>query len=249
MSNIEKKTMKKSPIFMFHAVDHHNDVLGVSPSVFENLMRNLQSHYYQGMPLSNFCERLNTSDDQTRICSLTFDDGYASVYESALPLMQTHGHTATVFLTVGHDGHVMEMSGRQMLNWEQIRELHKLGYEIGAHTLTHPDLRRVSDAQLNQEIVDPKTIIEDKLGERVRTFAYPFGYYDARSIDLVAKHYDYAVTTDLRYATRADALHVLPRLETYYLRPRLFQSLIGTSYLPLYMALRALPRALRKRII
>lgn len=237
--------MKKSPIFMFHAVDHHNDVLGVSSAVFENLMRNLQSHHFQGMSLSHFCENLKTVDDDATICSLTFDDGYASVYESALPLMETYGHKATVFLTVGQDGNVMEMSGRQMLNWEQIRELHRLGYEIGAHTLTHPDLRQLNDSQLIQEIVDPKTIIEDKLGDRVRTFAYPFGFYDARSLDLVAEHYDYAVTTELRYTTRADAPHKLPRLETYYLRPRWFQSLIGTSFLPAYMALRALPRALR----
>ncbi len=237
--------MRKSPIFIFHAVDHHDDVLGVSSTVFENLMRNLQSHHYRGITLSKFYETLHTSDDQATICSLTFDDGYASVYESALPLMETYGHKATLFLTVGHDGNVREMSGRQMLNWEQIRELHALGYEIGAHTLTHPDLRTVSDSQLIQEIIDPKMIIEDKLGDRVRTFAYPFGYYDARSFDLVAEHYDYAVTTDLRYTTLADAPHILPRLETYYLRPRWFQSLIGTSYLPLYMSLCALPRALR----
>ena len=239
--------MKKSPIFMFHAVDHHKDVLGVTSTVFENLMRNLNRHHYQGTTLTNFGERLQSSDDHAKLCALTFDDGYASVYESALPLMETYQHKATLFLTVGHDGNVMAMSDRQMLNWNQVRELRKLGYEIGAHTLTHPDLRQLNDSQLIQEIVDPKQIIEDKLGDRVRSFAYPFGFYDIRSAELVAEHYDYAVTTELRYATLTDAPHILPRLETYYLRPTGFQSLIGTSYLPLYMALRAMPRALRKR--
>jgi peptidoglycan/xylan/chitin deacetylase (PgdA/CDA1 family) len=240
--------MKKSPIFMFHAVDHHNDVLGVSSSVFETLMQNLNTHNYQAQTLSNLYEAMKLSDNPANTCALTFDDGYASVYENALPLMEKYQHKATLFLTVGTNGNLMQMSGRQMLNWEQIRELHRMGYEIGAHTLTHPDLRQLSDTQRVKEIIEPKQIIEDKLGDRVTTFAYPFGYYDKQSADLVAEHYDYAVATQLRYAKATDVPHLLPRIETYYLRQKPFQSLMGTATLPLYMAIRALPRWLRSKL-
>lgn len=233
---------------MFHAVDHHNDVLGILPRGFETLMRNLHTHNYHAHTLSNLYDAMKTSGNPANICALTFDDGYASVYENAFPLMEKYQHKATLFLTVGANGHLMEMSGRQMLNWEQIRELHQMGYEIGAHTLTHPDLRGLSDDQRVKEIVEPKQIIEDKLGERVTTFAYPFGYYDKQSADLVAEHYDYAVTTELRYAKVTDVPHLLPRIETYYLRQKPFQSLMGTATLPLYMAIRALPRWLRTQL-
>jgi peptidoglycan/xylan/chitin deacetylase (PgdA/CDA1 family) len=232
---------------MFHAIDHHHDVLGLLPTVFENLMQNLESHHMQGLTLSTLSEAMQTQDNQARFCALTFDDGYASIFENAMPLMEKYQHKATVFLTVGADGDLMEMSGRQMLNWEQIRELHQMGYEIGAHTETHPDLRQISDAQLIKEIINPKKIIEDKLGDAVTTFAYPFGYYDKRSAEMVSEHYDYAVTTELRYAKMTDEHNLLPRLETYYLRPKVCQSLMGSEYLPAYMAMRALPRALRQR--
>lgn len=227
---------------MFHAIDHHNDVLGILPTVFDILMQNLNSHAYQAQTLSN---AMKTSDDQAKNCVLTFDDGYASVYEIASPLMEKYQYNATLFLTVGANGNLMEISGRRMLNWKQVRELHQMGHEIGVHTSTHPDLRQLSNAQLIKEIVDPKKLIEDKLGDRVTTFAYPFGYYDKRSADMVAEHYDYAVTTELRYTKMADSPHLLPRIETYYLRPKLFRSLMGTAYLPLYMAIRAVPRWLR----
>jgi peptidoglycan/xylan/chitin deacetylase (PgdA/CDA1 family) len=59
-------------------------------------------------------------------------------------------------------------------------ELHALGFELGAHSLHHPDLCEVDDATLDAELRGSKEAVETLTGEPCRTFAYPFGLHDAR---------------------------------------------------------------------
>lgn len=67
------------------------------------------------------------------------------------------------------------------LTLDQLRELdaHPL-ITIGAHTVSHPDLRHVTDAELTEELVAGREQLEDWLGHRVTTLAYPFGDTDER---------------------------------------------------------------------
>jgi peptidoglycan/xylan/chitin deacetylase (PgdA/CDA1 family) len=66
-------------------------------------------------------------------------------------------------------------SGPKMLTWEQIREMAKAGITFGAHTVSHPILSRMPLDKAVQEIETSKRTIEDKIGQRVRLFAYPNG--------------------------------------------------------------------------
>lgn len=61
------------------------------------------------------------------------------------------------------------------LNWDQVRELRAAGIDIGAHTITHPILTLIPIDAADTEISDSKTMIENQLGERVSSFAYPNG--------------------------------------------------------------------------
>src|SRR5262249_16152770 len=63
----------------------------------------------------------------------------------------------------------------QMLTWSQVREMAENGYYIGSHTISHPILSRMSIEQAEKEIGESKRMIEQKIGRRVRTFAYPSG--------------------------------------------------------------------------
>jgi hypothetical protein len=63
----------------------------------------------------------------------------------------------------------------RMLTWEQIREMRAAGVEFGAHTMTHPVVSRLTQEQLEHEIVDSKSILEARINERVQHFAFPFG--------------------------------------------------------------------------
>jgi peptidoglycan/xylan/chitin deacetylase (PgdA/CDA1 family) len=74
------------------------------------------------------------------------------------------------------------------VSWDDIREMSRAGIEIGAHTLSHPRLTRLSDDELQREIIGSKRRIEDEIGQRVTSFCYPNGApadYDDRVADAV----------------------------------------------------------------
>ena len=62
-----------------------------------------------------------------------------------------------------------------MMDWDQVREMHKGKVEFGAHTMRHPILTRISLDQVKEEITGSKTRIEEELVEPVLGFAYPNG--------------------------------------------------------------------------
>jgi peptidoglycan/xylan/chitin deacetylase (PgdA/CDA1 family) len=69
----------------------------------------------------------------------------------------------------------------RFMNWDQVRELCRLGFEIGSHTVTHPILSRVPDSQLEWELRESKHRIEAELNRECRLLAYPNGLQpDAR---------------------------------------------------------------------
>jgi GT2 family glycosyltransferase/peptidoglycan/xylan/chitin deacetylase (PgdA/CDA1 family) len=111
---------------------------------------------------------------------LTFDDGYADNAELALPLLQEHGVTATVYVitsAIGKGNHwdIGDLAGRRVLSWQQIRELVDGGLDIGAHTVTHPRLNEVESDEAEREMSASREKLEQSLGAPVHHFAYPYG--------------------------------------------------------------------------
>jgi peptidoglycan/xylan/chitin deacetylase (PgdA/CDA1 family) len=105
---------------------------------------------------------------------LTFDDGHVSNYENALPILVDCGLTATFFVTAGLIG-----TGNTM-NWSQIRALHSAGMEIGSHTVTHRPPALLSDAELRDELLESRRILEDGLGTDVLSISSPTGFFNPR---------------------------------------------------------------------
>ena len=56
---------------------------------------------------------------------------------------------------------------------------------VGAHTVGHPSLPRLSPAEQRAEIEQSRLACEAMTGARVGQFAYPFGHYDAASVQAV----------------------------------------------------------------
>lgn len=63
----------------------------------------------------------------------------------------------------------------QMLTTSQLRQLAACGIGIGAHTVSHPILARITERQARREIADSRAELEAILGDRVGLFAYPNG--------------------------------------------------------------------------
>jgi peptidoglycan/xylan/chitin deacetylase (PgdA/CDA1 family) len=61
------------------------------------------------------------------------------------------------------------------LSWDDVREIVRLGHDIGSHTVTHADLGTLDETQARAELVESKRVLEEQTGRRVRWFAYPYG--------------------------------------------------------------------------
>lgn len=68
-----------------------------------------------------------------------------------------------------------ERPKRLMLTWDEVDALRGLGFSVGAHTVTHPILSRLTPDRAWEEIHGSKAAIEHALGAPVRAFAYPNG--------------------------------------------------------------------------
>lgn len=112
---------------------------------------------------------------------ITFDDGHVDMIKYAMPALKEYDMKAVVFVLgdrsikyANWDGEA-EGTGPELMTGKQIRELRNEGFEIGAHTMTHPDLTKLPYAKVKEEVINSKQEVEDLLGEEVRSFAYPFG--------------------------------------------------------------------------
>ena len=63
-----------------------------------------------------------------------------------------------------------------MVSWDQVTEINAQGIECGAHSHSHRQLDTLPRAMVREEIVQSKQILEDHLGLKINSFAYPFGY-------------------------------------------------------------------------
>jgi peptidoglycan/xylan/chitin deacetylase (PgdA/CDA1 family) len=135
------------------------------------------------LPLNRLLDYLEQAHGwPRRTVAVTFDDGYRDNYEIAAPILKEFDIPATFFITAGAIGTDRVMFWDEHLrdrvpwmNWEQVRALHRQGFEIGSHTMNHTDLGRASREVAWQELTTSKAKLEDELGAQVTLFAYPFG--------------------------------------------------------------------------
>jgi peptidoglycan/xylan/chitin deacetylase (PgdA/CDA1 family) len=112
--------------------------------------------------------------------ALTFDDGMGDNLTAALPLLQELGVPATFYIATGYTGQAnpwMRGDGHRMMTAEELRALAAAGMELGAHTVTHPDLARLDHDACLAEMRGSADALEAMTGRRWPTFAYPYGNY------------------------------------------------------------------------
>lgn len=181
------------PVLLFHSISNAANQkereYHISSPRFRQFMQWLSdTNYKSTTPLE-----LLSGPIDTKKVMITFDDGYEDFYWEGFPCLQQHGLSATVFVVVGRIGATNswdEKDGfrsRRLLSVTQLRELQHQGLTLGSHSLTHPWLPALSDADLRREVVNSKLRLEDLLGSEVTCFAYPSGGMDARVRSAVAK--------------------------------------------------------------
>ena len=213
-------------ILAYHSLDHSRSVLSTSPGIFAEQMKVLRDAGVRVVSLSDVADRKCSNRENEVV--LTFDDGFRNVYQHALPVLQSYGFPATVFLVTDYcektnswPGQTVTIEGESLLAWREIQEMSRAGISFGSHTRTHPDLRKLSMLQAEEELASSKKAIADATGLPVDTFAYPYGAYDAALRNLARQHFRLACSTHLGFVKRDSDLFALERIEMYY-----FQSLL-----------------------
>lgn len=237
-------------------MDESESVISTAPAVFGAQMRALAGRGFTGIAAGRLIDAWDgTATLPERPVVLTFDDGYANVLEHAAPLLADLKFGATVYVVSGSCGTTNDWPDRgaaiprlPLLSWAALADLITGGFEMGAHSVTHQPLTRLSRSEVEREVLGSKEMIEQRLGQAVKTFAYPFGLVSPDAHAAARVGYRAAMGTVLGVARRADDRHCMARVDMYYFRQPAAFRLFGTAAGHAYLGVRALGRAVRARL-
>jgi peptidoglycan/xylan/chitin deacetylase (PgdA/CDA1 family) len=110
------------------------------------------------------------------------------------------------------------LPGGMMMSWQDVKEVHAAGYEIGSHSVSHPTLATIEDdAELDYELIHAARQLKEKAGIDPVVFSYPCGSYDGRVINHTRNAgYKAALAVDRQlYKKDSDDIFAIPRIELY----------------------------------
>ena len=67
---------------------------------------------------------------------------------------------------------------------EMVKEIYNNGFEIGIHSMTHPDMTTLSRSEIKQELSENMRLIEDLTNYTPKLFRPPYGYYNNTLIEV-----------------------------------------------------------------
>jgi peptidoglycan/xylan/chitin deacetylase (PgdA/CDA1 family) len=224
--------MRRPLVLCYHAVSESwPDELGVHPTELARQLRALLLRRFRPASLTD------TIGVRGRLLHVTFDDAYRSVAK-AIPILERHGVPATIFVCTdyarnGRPLAVPELAARaeafprelETMTWDDVRAVAERGIEIGSHTITHPHLPDLADAELVRELRDSRVELEDELGRPCPHLAYPYGETDER-VGEAARQAGYEAAFAL--APRAPGRYAVPRVALYR-KDTLLRAMLKTS--------------------
>jgi peptidoglycan/xylan/chitin deacetylase (PgdA/CDA1 family) len=115
-----------------------------------------------------------------RAALLTFDDGYRSMCTVALPWLLRFGYPAVLFVPTDYIGgfngfDVRYEPAAPICDWDDLRELERLGVSIQSHGASHRAFSKLSLPEQEEELAQSKMTLEAGLEKPVEVFAYPYG--------------------------------------------------------------------------
>lgn len=131
------------------------------------------------------------------LVSLTFDDGWRSIYTNGLPILQKYNFPSTQYLLTSTTDYpdYMTLSMMQAFKTQ--------GSEIASHTVTHPHLPTLNAATLNSELADSQQFLRNQFGsDTAKNFASPYGEYNDSVINAIKTYYRSHRSTDVGYNSK-----------------------------------------------
>jgi peptidoglycan/xylan/chitin deacetylase (PgdA/CDA1 family) len=209
---------------MYHEVSaDHDDAFRkyiVSPRAFRSQMRWLAAAGYTPVTLTSLLSfRAGTEAPPRKPVVITFDDTFTDCAHRAGEVLREYGFAAVFFVVsglVGQPGRWLlaeHRKARAVAGWSDLRELRAAGFELGAHTVTHPRLTQLPPAAVRHELSSARSDLQQQLGGEVDHLAYPFGLVNDM-VRRIAEDVGYrsACTTQIGISTGADDALLLPRV-------------------------------------
>jgi peptidoglycan/xylan/chitin deacetylase (PgdA/CDA1 family) len=171
------------PILLYHSIapNHPGQTaeqreLDVDTATFRQQMDYLAANHFNVVSLSALVDALQGKGSvPPRSVVITFDDGWLTQYENALPILQRLHFTATFFVITKQVG-----LGPKYMTLEQVQALQRAGMTIASHSRTHCDLTKANTAELRSEIAGSRADLQKMLGINTDLFAYPYGAWNKR---------------------------------------------------------------------
>jgi peptidoglycan/xylan/chitin deacetylase (PgdA/CDA1 family) len=181
--------------------------LYVRPHDFAAQMRWLAGHRFHAVTLARAYEYWKRGAPlPKRPIVISFDDGYLSQYTRAFPVLTAHHWPGVLNMEVNF----LRPAGG-LRPW-RIRKLLAAGWELDAHTLTHPDLTTLGAAELRRQVAGSRTALRRLFHVPVDFFAYPVGRYNGAVVAAVRRAGFLGATTTTYGLARPPGFYTLDRI-------------------------------------
>ncbi len=175
------------PIINYHKISPLYDI-GITtrhPKRFENDLKILKKYQFNTI---TFKDLINSQAEISNPIIITFDDAYDNIIKYALPLMTSYGFKGIIYPVTNFIGGYNDWDVQvgkfkfKHLDWQELKEIKELGFEIGSHTQSHELLTGMSYQQQFKELSESKKELQDTLGVEVYSISYPFGRFNQETI-------------------------------------------------------------------
>lgn len=226
-------TKEKPTVLMYHSVADDGHFLSVSSSVFKQQIEYMKNNGFTFLRSDD----LLFGNINNKSVLITFDDGYENNFSIASKILEQYHIPAIFFIATDLVG--LENKGIKIMNWEQVGLLSKNNlFEIGAHSISHKKLHKMSIEELKKEVMESKLILEEKIKKNIKSFAYPFGRYNKIVVDMVKQNgYQLAFSINPGRIDKSNNLFEIKRFGIDDDTSQFFKDIFKTGY-NLYWQLR-----------
>jgi peptidoglycan/xylan/chitin deacetylase (PgdA/CDA1 family) len=214
--------------------------LTIPVAEFEKEMQAIKDNGFSVIGMQDFLAwRRGEKSIPNKSCIITIDDGWVSAYNNAWPILKKYNYPFTLFIYINYVG-----TGGKSMSWDQLAEMRDAGVDIESHTYSHSDLKKPGalvdkkaadgirkdiaelgqDGWLRKEIFGSKQVLERQLGIKCNAFAYPFGIWTPRAVELVKEAgYEAAFTVYGQQLHPSSQAELLGRYAVEQAKPKIFE--------------------------
>ncbi|MFH0977288.1 MAG: polysaccharide deacetylase family protein [Spirochaetota bacterium] len=175
------------PILLYHDIDGKG-VYSLTKDNIRTHFQFLKDNNIKVIKLSELISRLeNPVPFNDKVIVISFDDGFLSMFTKLLPLVKEFGYPITLFVYTNN----IYLKANNNITWSHLRRMEEVGIDVECHSMSHIDMEELSSGnspgiqkKLFDEIYLSKRIIELYMNKQVNYFAFPYGRYNLKLIDL-----------------------------------------------------------------